>query len=171
MRIRPAKHGDAATVTGLWTEAYTGRGPGGRRDPYEEDDFFASAERGRVSVAEAEGAAAGHDSGDAGVLGAVVFYPPGTEWRAVALEGEAELSRLAVAEAARGRGIGSALARHCAEQARGAGATAVALWSRPYQRDAHRLYERLGYRRVPQRDGDDADGRRLVFLLDLPAAG
>jgi hypothetical protein len=46
-------------------------------------------------------------------------------------------------------------------------AAALALWSRPYQRQAHRLYESLGYRRVPGRDSRDAEGRRLVFLLEL----
>jgi hypothetical protein len=47
------------------------------------------------------------------------------------------------------------------------GVEGIALWSRPYQTDAHRLYESLGYRRVPERDGEDRDGRRWVFRLDL----
>ena len=42
---------------------------------------------------------------------------------------------------------------------------AVALWSRPYQVQAHRLYESLGFRRAQRRDDSDADGRRLVFTL------
>ena len=93
--------------------------------------------------------------------------PPGAPERAVAAGGEAELGRLAVTAAARGRGIGRALAEHCGGQARAAGAAAVALWSRPYQVQAHRLYESLGYERVPGRDSDGPDGRRLVFRLDL----
>ena len=44
----------------------------------------------------------------------------------------------------------------------------MALWSRPYQQAAHRLYESLGYRRAPERDRiDDSGHARLVFRLAL----
>ena len=155
MRIRIANEADAGAVAALWTEAYSGRGGGeGRVAPYTESEFFAAAERGEAYVAELDGA----------VAGVVVLVPPGAA--AGAAPGEAELSRLAVALDARRQGVGRALAELCAAQARLAGATAVALWSRPYQEDAHRLYAALGYRRVPERDGTDADGRCLVFLLE-----
>jgi ribosomal protein S18 acetylase RimI-like enzyme len=156
-RIRPATDADAAAVTALWTEAYSGRAPLGRDAPYEEAEFFAAAARGRPFVAER--------SGD--LVGIVVLCPPGAPGRAVAAVGEAELSRLAVSAAARRRGIGRALAEHCAGQARDCGAAAVALWSRPYQVEAHRLYASLGYRRRPERDSRDREGERLVFALDL----
>jgi ribosomal protein S18 acetylase RimI-like enzyme len=158
MTVRPATEGDAAAVTALWTEAYSGRAPEGRTAPYEEAEFFAAAGRGRAFVAERAGE----------VVGAVVFYPPGAPGRAIGGEGEAELSRLAVTATARGQGIGRALAELCAEQARQAGAEAVVLWSRPYQVEAHRLYESLGYRRRPERDSHDGEGDQVVFSLDLP---
>jgi ribosomal protein S18 acetylase RimI-like enzyme len=158
MRIRPATAADAAALTALWTEAYSGRAVGeGRVEPYAEHEFSAALATGELSVAELDGAA----------VGAVLMRPPGAPERAVAAGGEAELGRLAVTAAARGRGIGRALAEHCGGQARAAGAAAVALWSRPYQVQAHRLYESLGYERVPGRDSDGPDGRRLVFRLDL----
>jgi ribosomal protein S18 acetylase RimI-like enzyme len=158
MRIRPATAADAATVTALWTEAYSGRAEGeGRVEPYEEPEFFAAATAGELAVAELEGEA----------VGVVLMRPPGAPGQAVALAGEAELRRLAVAAPARGRGIGRALARHCGEAARRTGAEALALWSRPYQVQAHRLYESLGYERIPGRDSDGPDGRRLVFRLDF----
>ena len=157
MLIRAARDEDADAVAALWTEAYTGRGPGGRKVPYEREEFFESARRGRVHVAEQSGA----------LLGAVVFHPPAGRGRAVAGDGEAELSRLAVAESARRRGVGRALARLCAGLAEEEGAVALALWSRPNQVEAHRLYESLGYRRVPERDSSDRDGPRLVFVLAL----
>lgn len=157
MRIRAARDEDAEAVVALWTEAYTGRGPGGRTTPYEPEEYFESARGGRVHVAEEDGT----------VLAVVVFYPPDAEGRAVGGDGEAELSRLAVAESARGRGVGRALAELCAESAREERARALVLWSRPYQAEAHRLYESLGYRRVPERDSTDADGQRLVLVLDL----
>jgi ribosomal protein S18 acetylase RimI-like enzyme len=157
MLTRQAGDGDAGAVTALWTEAYTGGGPGGRSTPYEQREFLESLHRGRISVAE-EGSR---------VVGAVVLYPPGVAGRAMGRDGEAELSRLAVSAAARGRGIGRALVEKCTDQARAAGAGAIVLWSRPYQLEAHRLYESLGYRRVPERDSEDADGRRVVFILSL----
>ena len=158
MRIRPATEADSAAVTALWTEAYSGRAEGeGRVAPYEEHEFFATAAEGELFVAELDGAA----------VGVVLMRVPGALGRAVARDGEAELGRLAVAAPARGQGIGRVLAQLCGEQARLAGAEAVALWSRPYQVEAHRLYESLGYERLPGRDSDGPDGPRLVFRLLL----
>ncbi|HEV7563813.1 MAG TPA: GNAT family N-acetyltransferase [Solirubrobacterales bacterium] len=157
MRIRTAREGDAAAVAALWTEGYTGRGEGeGRRTPYDGSDYAQSAREGRVFVAE---------RGD-GIVGVVVFFPPGVAAWATAV-GEAGLSRLVVGKSAQGRGVGRALVELCTARAREAGAEAIVLWSRPYQRDAHRLYESLGYRRAPQRDSRDADGGRWVFALEL----
>jgi ribosomal protein S18 acetylase RimI-like enzyme len=156
MEIRPGRKDDAAAVTALWTEAYTRRGPEGRATPYEEHEYFESYGKGSLFVAE----------GEAGeVLGVVVFFAPGVaQWAGAS---EAALTRLAVTSAARGRGTGRALAERCGAEARAAGAEAIALWSRPYQMPAHRLYESLGYRYVPDRDYSDADGGRRVFVLDL----
>jgi ribosomal protein S18 acetylase RimI-like enzyme len=159
MRIRAARDADAAAVAALWTEAYSGRGDGeGRVDPYDDSELAVAACDGVVSVAEDETGA---------VAGVIVFRPPESGGRAVASDGEAEHSRLAVGEATRGRGTGRALSELCIAQARGVGAQAIVLWSRPYQVPAHHLYESLGYRRAPERDSRDADGRRLVFVLDL----
>ncbi|HKZ12809.1 MAG TPA: GNAT family N-acetyltransferase [Solirubrobacterales bacterium] len=158
MRIRVAAEGDAAAVTALWTEAYADAGPEGRRESYALQEYFAVAAGATLSVAEDEG----------GELVAVVaLFPPGAPGRSVAGTGEAELARLAVAEGARRRGIGRKLVERCAAEARAFGAEAIVLWSRPYQTDAHHLYESLGYRRTPERDGEDRDGLRRVFRLDL----
>lgn len=158
MRIREAEETDAAAVTALWTEAYADAGPEGRREPYALREYFAVAASAKVSVAEDEG----------GELVAVIaLFPPGAPGHSVAGPGEAELARLAVAAGARRRGIGRDLVERCAAAARAFGAEALVLWSRPYQTDAHRLYESLGYRRVPARDGEDRDGRRWVFRLGL----
>jgi ribosomal protein S18 acetylase RimI-like enzyme len=159
VRIRPATDEDAAAAARLWTEAYVGRGPGGegRREPYDESDFHEAVARGEALVAERGGE----------VVGIVVHHPSGVPGGAVAEPGESELSRLAVAESARLRGVGRALVEACAELARAAGAEAIALWSRPYQAEAHGLYESLGYARAPARDGRDEDGSRLVFVLSL----
>jgi ribosomal protein S18 acetylase RimI-like enzyme len=158
MTIREAAAADAVAVAGLWTEAYVTRGVGGRFEPYAAKDFHASASRGEVFVSD------GHE----GIEGVVVLSAPGAPDRAVAEGDEAELSRLAVAFSARGRGIGRALTCLCEERAREEGWSAITLWSRPGQIEAHRLYESLGYRRQPERDSVDESGQaRLVFRLDL----
>jgi ribosomal protein S18 acetylase RimI-like enzyme len=157
MRIRPAIDEDAEAVARLWTEGYTDAGPGGRSTPYVSEEFLDSARHGQPFVALEGGK----------VVGVVVFHSPLSAGRTVAGDGEAELARLVVAKAARGGGIGRALTELCGELAREAGAGAIALWSRPYQVAGHRLYESLGYRRRPDRDDTDADGRRLIFVLEL----
>jgi hypothetical protein len=44
----------------------------------------------------------------------------------------------------------------------------VVLSSLPVQRDAHRIYERLGFVRLPERDWSPHDGVDLLaFRLDL----
>lgn len=60
-----------------------------------------------------------------------------------------ELKSLYVAAAARRRGLGERLTRLVEEQARLDGAGRVELWSDTRFADAHRLYARLGYRRLP----------------------
>lgn len=157
--IRAAAGKDAEVIVALWTEAYFTEGEGGRDAPYARSDFEETeAAAAHLLVAEIDDA----------VVGVVALLAPDEPTRAVALEGEAELARLVVSSAARRRGIGRALANRCAELARSEGWLAVSLWSRPYQRAGHRLYESLGYRRQPERDSTDETGfDRLVFRLEL----
>jgi GNAT superfamily N-acetyltransferase len=156
--IREATAEDASAAAALWTQVYVTEGEGGRTKPYAEADFFDAAERGEVFVAEWDGE----------IAGVVALLPPGAPGRAVAVDGEAELVRLAVAPGARRAGIGGALVECCGQHAREAGWEAIALWSRRYQEAAHRLYETRGYRRVPMRDSVDRTGHeRLVFRLAL----
>lgn len=160
VELREAGTGDAGAIVDLWTTAYVDEGEGGRTEPYAEADFFETAGRGRVLVAVSDGE----------TVGVVALLAPGAPGRAVAEDGEAELCRLVVAAGARRHGTGRALAERCEQLAREADSEAIALWSRRYQEAAHRLYESLGYRRVPERDSVDASGHeRLVFRLALPA--
>lgn len=158
MEIRAATESDAYAIAKLWTEAYVTLGVAARTKPYTEADVSASARDGEVLVTD----------GPDGIAGAVVLFAPGAPGRIVAGPEEAELSRLAVASWARRMGIGRALVGFCERRARAAGWGAIALWSRPGQIEAHRLYESLGYRRVPERDSVDETGHgRLVFRLAL----
>lgn len=158
LEIREATGRDADAVAELWTEAYVTLGVAGRTKPYTEADFLDSARHGEILVAD----------GPEGIAGAVVLFAPGAPGRVIGEPEEAELLRLGVASSSRGVGVGRALAGFCERRARAAGWSAIALWSRPCQVEAHRLYESLGYRRVPERDSVDETGHaRLVFCLAL----
>ncbi|HEX7244333.1 MAG TPA: GNAT family N-acetyltransferase [Solirubrobacterales bacterium] len=154
--IRAATADDVDAIVGLWTEAYFTEGEGGRDTPYERSEFEVTASAAHVLVAERGGE----------VVGVVALLAPAEPSCTVACEGEAELARLVVGSGARRQGIGRALAERCAELARAEGWPAIVLWSRPYQTAGHRLYESLGYARVPERDSVDETGfGRLVFRL------
>jgi ribosomal protein S18 acetylase RimI-like enzyme len=157
--IRAATEGDAEAIVTLWTEAYFDEGEGGRDAPYDRSDFEQTrAAAAHLLVAEVDGT----------VVGILALLAPDEPSRAVGLDDEAELARLVVGSGARRRGIGRALANCCAELARSEGWRAISLWSRPYQRAGHRLYESLGYERQPERDSTDETGfERLVFRLTL----
>jgi ribosomal protein S18 acetylase RimI-like enzyme len=157
--IRAATDEDAEAIAALWTEAYFDEGEGGRDTPYARSDFEQTqAAAAHLLVAEQDGA----------VAGVIALLAPDAPTRAVALAGEAELARLVVSSTARRQGIGRALANRCAELAQSEGWPAISLWSRPYQRAGHCLYESLGYQRQPERDSTDETGfDRLVFRLDL----
>jgi ribosomal protein S18 acetylase RimI-like enzyme len=87
------------------------------------------------------------------LLGGVTFVPSGGPMADIARTGEAEIRMLAVARAARGRGAGEALVRACVDRARAIeGCTAVVLSTQRTMHAAHRIYERLGFVRVPERD-------------------
>ena len=61
----------------------------------------------------------------------------------------AELKRMYVRPQFRGEGVGSALLGHLTEHARASGVPLLRLETGIYQREAIRLYERAGFRRIP----------------------
>ncbi|MCH0569648.1 GNAT family N-acetyltransferase [Streptomyces sp. MUM 136J] len=87
------------------------------------------------------------------LLGGVTFVPDGGPMADIARPGEAEIRMLAVAHAGRGRGAGEALVRACIDRARATGRrSGIVLSTQPAMRTAHRIYERLGFVRTPDRD-------------------
>ncbi|WP_319459499.1 GNAT family N-acetyltransferase [Micromonospora sp. RTP1Z1] len=103
------------------------------------------------------------------VLGAVTFVLAGTPYAELSGPGEAEFRMLAVDPAAQGRGAGAALARACVARATELGCSAVVICVRSGMAvPAHRLYERLGFVRVPEKDWSPLPGVELLGLrLDL----
>jgi GNAT superfamily N-acetyltransferase len=93
---------------------------------------------------------------DAGgtIVGSVFLFPPAAQAYgdlAGASPGP-ELRLLAVAQDARGMGVGRALVDECANRARRAGATELGLHTSRSMRAAMRLYSDLGFVRAPDRD-------------------
>jgi ribosomal protein S18 acetylase RimI-like enzyme len=96
------------------------------------------------------------------VLGSVTFAAPGSALAQVSGPGEGEFRMLAVAAEARRLGVGEALVRHCIDRARALGLTGLAISTQPSMGSAHRIYERLGFERTPERDWDPVPGIRLL---------
>jgi ribosomal protein S18 acetylase RimI-like enzyme len=102
------------------------------------------------------------------LLGCVTYVPdPANPWAEHLREGEASIRMLAVDPAAQGRGVGSALVAACLDRARGDGRRAVFLHSLPIMTAAQRIYERVGFRRVPERDWVFPDFLLMGFELEL----
>ncbi len=101
-------------------------------------------------------------------LGCVTYVPgPDNAWAEHLRDGEASIRMLAVDPRAQGRGVGTALAEACLARARADGRRAVFLHSLPVMAGAQRIYERLGFRRAPERDWVFPDFLLMGFVLDL----
>ncbi len=102
------------------------------------------------------------------LLGTVSFVRAGSVYAEVATSGEAEFRMLAVDQRARGRGVGRLLAQECVARARAAGASRVVISTSTQMAPAHRLYESLGFVRLPARDWEPLAGVLLIaYALEL----
>ena len=81
---------------------------------------------------------------------------------------EAEIRALAVAPGVQHGGVGTGLLLTALNWAELAGARRVVLSTLPQMRAAHRLYERNGFRRLPDRDWSPRPGVELLaYILEL----
>ena len=102
------------------------------------------------------------------VVGSVALVLSGDFGEVTESADEAAFRMLVVDRAQRGRGIGEALVRACLDRARAAGKHRMVLSTDPRMTAAHRLYERLGFTRVPERDWSPRPGiDLLVHALEL----
>lgn len=109
---------------------------------------------GRAAVAEVLVAVDG-----GAVLGGVTYVPDRTSPAAEFAEHDAAgIRMLAVADGARGRGVGEALVRACIDRATTTSRRQIVLHSTDRMTAAHRLYERLGFARDPSLDWEAEPG-------------
>lgn len=102
------------------------------------------------------------------LLGTVTYCVPGSVYREIARDDEGEFRMLAVSPKARGLGVGTALTEHCLQRSRELGFTRVVMSSASYMTTAHRIYQRLGFSRLPERDWSPQPGIDLyAFTLAL----
>lgn len=106
---------------------------------------------------------------DGAVVGTVTYCPVESPYAELAAADEAELRMLAVSAEARGRGIGAALVRACVDRAAAAGLRTLRLSTQADMRAAHRVYEKLGFGRTPERDWSPVPGVDLITYA-LPIA-
>ena len=106
------------------------------------------------------------------VVGGATYVPGPGPYAELASEREAEIRMLVVDPRAQGRGVGEALVRACIERAAASSRRALSLYTTDAMSAAQRLYARLGFVRITERDSRVGGLRLLCYSLDLgsPAA-
>ena len=163
--IRTA-HEDEYETVGEVTYLGFGHGEPGARQPDETRlrllrDAGARAEAGDLLVAA--------NASDGRIVGTASLLRAGSALIRQSQDGEAELRLLAVLPEARRRGIGEALLRESLQRARAWGAPALILDTGPWNERSQRLYRRLGFERLPDRETKPASrgGYLAVYRYDL----
>jgi GNAT superfamily N-acetyltransferase len=134
VKIRKATRADVPAIVALYADDMLGRA---RETPDALDPYYAAfdALSGEVFVGERDGR----------IIGTLQL----TIIQQLSYRGSkvAEIEAVRVATDLRGGGLGAELIRFAVERARAAGCVRVQLTSNKDRVDAHRFYERLGFRR------------------------
>jgi ribosomal protein S18 acetylase RimI-like enzyme len=102
------------------------------------------------------------------IVGSVALVLSGDFGEVTTSDEEAAFRMLVVDPGARGQGIGELLVTTCLERARAAGKRRMVISTDPRMTAAHRLYERMGFRRLAERDWSPMPGvDLLVYSRDL----
>lgn len=103
------------------------------------------------------------------MVGSVVLFPAKTSaYTNAIIELEyPEIRMLAVTPEARGKGVAAALISECIRRAKVKGYQSIGLHTADYMESAVRLYERLGFKRLPQFDFEPANDGIIVKAYRL----
>jgi GNAT superfamily N-acetyltransferase len=96
------------------------------------------------------------------IVGSVALVLSGDFGEVTASDEEAAFRMLVVHPAAQGQGVGQLLVSTCLDRARAAGKRRMIISTDPRMTTAHRLYERLGFSRLPERDWSPMPGIDLL---------
>jgi len=134
MQIRAATRADVPAIVALYADDMLGAA---RETPAELDRYYAAFDAldGQLLVGERDGR--------------IVATLQLTMIQQLSSRGSkvAQIEAVRVASELRGGGLGATLVRDAVERARAAGCVRVQLTSHKERADAHRFYERLGFRR------------------------
>ncbi|MFJ5758822.1 GNAT family N-acetyltransferase [Neobacillus sp. NPDC093182] len=106
---------------------------------------------------------------DGKIAGSVVLFPANID----AYEGNVEIldypeiRMLAVLPEMRGKGVAAALVAECIQRAKAKGCHAVGLHTGEFMETAMKLYERMGFERLPQHDFEPANDGIIVKAYRL----
>jgi ribosomal protein S18 acetylase RimI-like enzyme len=157
--VEPAGPTDFARIAELTLAVYVDGGLASEQYAPELADVDGRAARSELLVVR---------DGAGTVIGSVALVLDGDFGNVTTSDEEAAFRMLVVDPAAQGRGIGELLVRSCLERARGAGKRRMVISTDPRMTAAHRLYRRLGFTRLPERDWSPEPGTDLlVYARDL----
>jgi ribosomal protein S18 acetylase RimI-like enzyme len=157
--VGPATPEDYSRIAELTVGVYRDEGFGNEAYLVQLADVTGRARHAELLVARDRG-------GD--VVGSVALALDGEFGEVLTSPDEAGFRMLVVDPAVRGRGVGELLVRACLDRARAAGKTRMVLSTDARMHAAHRLYERLGFTRLPERDWTPMPGvSLLVYAVSL----
>lgn len=160
--IRPAAPAEFAAVGELVATSYVDAGYAGADYAVALRDVSARAAHATV-LAALDGAR---------VVGSVTVVTAGGPYAEDVEPGTAVIRMLATDSTSRGGGIGTALMEAAIARAREDGCDVVRLSTQATMTAAHRLYERLGFTRTPDRDWSPEPGLTLLtYALPLRFCG
>lgn len=154
LTVDPAAPADFARIAELTAGVYRDEGYGNETYLVQLADVAGRAEHAELLVA--------RDPGSDAVVGSVALVLDGAFGEVLTSADEAGFRMLVVDPDARGRGVGELLVRTCLDRARAAGKRRMVLSTEPRMHAAHRLYERLGFTRLPERDWSPMPGIGLL---------
>lgn len=99
------------------------------------------------------------------IAGTVVLFPPKAALYEGLLEDELdypEIRKLSVSPEFRGKGVAKALIAECIKRTKNRGIQAIGLHTADFMENAVKLYEDLGFERLPQYDFEPADDGIIV---------